>query len=75
MKKMIGPAKIHFDDIFIGQITDSSGVFMGRNRQKNWSSDMNGTSGFGSVAGDLNKISGNLHLVQPEGKKGKESYK
>ncbi|MGD6878620.1 hypothetical protein [Bacillus infantis] len=75
MKKMIGTAKIHFDDLSIGQITDSSGVFMGRNRQKNWSSHMNGTSGFGSIEGDLNKISGNLHLVQPEGKKGEESQK
>ncbi|MGM0790698.1 MAG: hypothetical protein ACQEUD_11480 [Bacillota bacterium] len=75
MKKIIGPAKIHFDDIFIGQISDSSGIFLGKNRQKNWSSHMNGTSGFGSIAGYRNKILSNIHLVQPDRKEREESLK
>ncbi|MGD6843964.1 hypothetical protein ACQCVH_15745 [Bacillus infantis] len=75
MKKKIGPAKIHFKDIFIGQFSDSSGIFMGKNRQKNWSSNMNGTSGFGSIAGYRNKILGNIHLVQTDRKEREESHK
>jgi hypothetical protein len=68
MKILSGPAIIDFDDVTISHLSSNSGVFMGKNSQMFWSSNIQRRSGFGSLTGKCNRALCNIHLVQPDGR-------
>jgi hypothetical protein len=56
-------ARIYFKDLNIEEISNSSGVFSGRNLQVGWRHSKKTSEGFGSLSGDKNVIVGNLNVL------------
>ena len=54
---------INLQQLNVQVITDSSGVFCGRNLQVGWQSINKINHGYGAVSGDKNAIPGNLNCV------------
>lgn len=54
---------INLQQLNVQVITDSSGVFCGRNLQVGWHSINKTNHGYGVISGDKNAIPGNLNWV------------
>lgn len=60
-------ARIHFNDLKIDQISSSSGVFSGKNRQYGWRASKKTNDGNGSVSGNHNVFTeGHYAVFQPQ---------
>jgi hypothetical protein len=55
--------RIFFNDLRIDQISNSSGVFSGRNMQTKWKHSKKINEGFGSLSGDKNITAGNRNVI------------
>jgi hypothetical protein len=73
MNNLFKPAKIQFDELSINQLSNNSGIFMGKNTQMYWSTGVRSCSGFGTLAGKNNQAFQNIHLVHPESREGSTS--
>jgi hypothetical protein len=54
---------IQFDTINVNLIEKSSGIFIGKNRQCNWSSYNKSNLALGSISGRNNLVKHNLNIV------------
>jgi uncharacterized protein YjcR len=60
-------SRIHFHDLKIGQISSSSGVFSGDNRQFGWRASKKTNDGNGTVTGNHNTFTeGRYSVFQPQ---------
>lgn len=57
--------RILTDNIDIGDISSSSGVYTGVNRQTGYSDHSRSGEGFGTIGGSRNRLSGNLQVIVP----------
>ncbi|MDC3417390.1 hypothetical protein [Aquibacillus salsiterrae] len=55
-----------FDSIKVFAIDTNSGIFIGTNRQGNWSSASNNKSGFGTVKGSHNHTKRNINIFKDD---------
>ncbi|MDQ0214878.1 hypothetical protein J2S13_001275 [Oikeobacillus pervagus] len=57
---------IIFHNITIHVIEDNSGIFIGSNVMTNFSTNVHNKSGFGSVYGNHNQMSKNVHIFHDD---------
>ncbi|MBC8079961.1 MAG: hypothetical protein H7X86_06425 [Gorillibacterium sp.] len=55
--------QIELGNIIVTQLDSGSGIFIGSNAQWGWSSHGKNVSGFGTVAGMLNRLTNNISVV------------
>lgn len=66
MRKRFASPHIVFQNINVNAIQDNSGIFVGTNEQNNWSTNVHSKSGFGTVFGNRNHVSRNIHLFRDD---------
>jgi hypothetical protein len=56
--------KIYFDTLKVGELSQSSGIFSGENRQRGWRDVRSSKQSFGSVGGNHNKVKDSVHMTR-----------
>ncbi|MTH54640.1 hypothetical protein GKZ89_14645 [Bacillus mangrovi] len=60
-------SSISFENLNVLEIASQSGIFIGKNRQVQWTAATEGShSGFGVLTGKRNTVKNNVHLVLHE---------
>lgn len=55
--------RIRFNELNVNEVTKSSGIYSGDNRQLGWRAEAKTNQGFGVIEGDHNEATDLIHIV------------